>query len=97
MPKGYWVSMHRRPADPDKHAAYREIAIPAIQAAGGKFLVIGGKSQAREFGLEQRAVVVEFLSHEAALNAYESEDYQCALTALGDGAERDVRIVEGVE
>ena len=97
MPKGYWVSMHQRPADPDKHAAYREIAIPAIQAAGGKFLVIGGKSQVREFGLEQRTVVVEFLSHEAALNAYESEDYQRALAALGDGAERDVRIVEGVE
>ena len=47
--------------------------------------------------MEQRTVVVEFLSHEAALNAYESEDYQRALAALGDGAERDVRIVEGVE
>ena len=97
MPKGYWVSMHWRPADPDKHAAYREIAIPAIKAAGGKFLVIGGNPQAREFGMEQRTVVVEFSSHEVALNAYESEDYQRALAVLGDGAERDVRIVEGVE
>ncbi|NCF26703.1 MAG: DUF1330 domain-containing protein [Gammaproteobacteria bacterium] len=97
MPKGYWVSMHWRPADPDKHATYREIAIPAIRAAGGKFLVIGGKSQAREFGLEQRTVVVEFPSHEAALNAYESEDYHRALATLGYGAERDVRIVKGVE
>lgn len=97
MPKGYWVSVHRRPADPDEHAAYREIAKPAVEAAGGKFLVVGGQPRAREFGLEPRTVVIEFPSHEAALKAYESEDYQRALAALGDGAERDLRLVGGVE
>ena len=96
MPKGYWVSAHRRPADPDKHAAYREFAFAAIEAAGGKLLVAGGQSQAREHGLDQRTVVIEFESYAAALAAYDSEDYQRALAALGDGAERDIRIVEGV-
>ena len=95
MVKGYWVSAHRRPADPDKHAAYRPLAIAAIEAAGGRFLVLGGQSQAREFGLEQRTVVIEFESYAAAIAAYETEDYQRALAALGDGAERDLRIVEG--
>jgi uncharacterized protein (DUF1330 family) len=95
MPRGYWVSAHRRAADPDKHAAYREIAIAAIKAAGGTFLVIGGQCQAKEFGLEERTVVIEFESHAAALAAYETADYKRALAALGDGAERDLRIVEG--
>jgi len=40
--------------------------------------------------------VIEFESYAAALAAYDSEDYQRALAALGDGAERDIRIVEGV-
>ena len=95
MPKGYWVSAHRRPADPDKHAAYRDIAIAAIEAAGGKFLVLGGQSEAREHGLDQRTVVIEFESYAVALAAYETEDYKRALAALGDGSERDLRIVEG--
>jgi uncharacterized protein (DUF1330 family) len=96
MPKGYWVSMHQRAADPIKHAAYREIAGPAIERAGGKLLVAGGKSEARELGSDNRAVVIEFPSFQAAVDAYESEGYQRALAALGDGAARDIRIVEGV-
>lgn len=95
MAKGYWVSAHRRAADPDKHAAYRPLAIAAIEAAGGKFLVIGGQCQAKEYGLEERTVVIEFETYAAALAAYDTEEYQRALAALGDGAERDLRIVEG--
>jgi uncharacterized protein (DUF1330 family) len=43
----------------------------------------------------QRTVVVEFESYESALATHESEDYKKALQALGSGAERDFRIVEG--
>jgi uncharacterized protein (DUF1330 family) len=51
--------------------------------------------QPHEAGLEQRTVVVELESYERALVAYESEAYKKALQALGSGAERDFRIVEG--
>jgi uncharacterized protein (DUF1330 family) len=51
--------------------------------------------QIHEAGLPLRAILVEFSSYEAALAAYESEAYQKALQALGSGAERDFRIVEG--
>ena len=44
-----------------------------------------------------RTVVVEFESLEAAKALYPSVAYQEAVAALGDGAERDMRIVEGVE
>jgi len=45
--------------------------------------------------LSLRTIVVEFDSYEAARSAHESEAYQKALLALGSGAERDFRIVEG--
>ena len=54
MKKGYWISAHRAPADPQKHAAYVKLAIPAIENAGGRFLVKGGDLVAKENGLNQR-------------------------------------------
>ena len=49
-----------------------------------------------EFGLNQRTVLIEFDSVEQAKATHDSPDYQAALAALGDGAERDLRIIEGV-
>jgi uncharacterized protein (DUF1330 family) len=49
-----------------------------------------------EAGLVQRTVVIEFDSVEQAVAAHDSPAYQAALALLGDGAERDIRIVEGV-
>jgi uncharacterized protein (DUF1330 family) len=40
-------------------------------------------------------VVSEWPSLEKAIAAYESPAYKEALRALGNGAERDIRIVEG--
>ena len=52
---------------------------------------------AHEQGLRQRTVVVEYPSLEQAIAAYDSAAYAEALKALGDGAVRDFRIVEGLE
>jgi uncharacterized protein (DUF1330 family) len=41
-------------------------------------------------------VLIEFESVAAAVAAHDSPGYQEALRALGDGAERDIRIIEGV-
>jgi uncharacterized protein (DUF1330 family) len=43
----------------------------------------------------QRVVVIEFDSVDKAVAAHDSEGYQAALKLLGDGADRDIRIVEG--
>ena len=49
MPKGYFLSAHRSPADPEKRAAYLELAGPAMLKAGGKVdtetKMLVGKSQ----------------------------------------------------
>jgi uncharacterized protein (DUF1330 family) len=97
MKKGYWVVAYRSISDESAVKAYAGLAVPAVQSFGGRFLT-GSTSQiqSHEAGLRQRTVVVEFDSYEVALAAHESEAYQKALQALGSGAERDYRIVEGV-
>ena len=97
MPKGYMISAHRSEADPHKREAYIRLAIPAIKAAGGTPLSSGDcRVVAKENGIAQRTVLIEFDTFEKAIAAYESDGYQKALKALGDGADRDVRLFEGV-
>ena len=96
MAKAYWINLFRKVNDQAKVDAYRKLAGPVMEAAGAKFLVRGDPSKVYEAGLMQRAVVIEFPSIEAAIAAHDSPGYQAALKALGDGAERDLRIVEGL-
>ena len=95
MAKGYWINMFRSIKDPAKVEAYRNLAGPAMQAAGARFLVRGQPTKVYEAGLMERVVVIEFESVEKAIATHDSPGYQAALKALGDGAERDLRIVEG--
>jgi uncharacterized protein (DUF1330 family) len=97
MPKAYWICCYRSIRDPNKLAAYAALAAPAIQTAGGRFLARGVAAKAYEAGLQQRTVIVEFASLAQALAAHDSPAYQAALKALADGAERDLRLIEGVD
>lgn len=97
MAKAYWINFFRAVKDPEKVAAYVKLAGPVMQAAGAKFLVRGNPSKVYEAGLMMRTVMIEFESVEKAIAVHDSPGYQAALKALGDGAERDLRIVEGVE
>jgi len=96
MAKGYWINCFRSIKDPAKVDAYRQLAGPAMAAAGAKFLVRGDPTKVYEAGIVGRVVVIEFESVEKAIATHDSPGYQAALKALGDGAERDLRIVEGV-
>ena len=97
MPKAYLVTTYRSITDPDKLAAYAKLAAPAIAAAGGRFLVRGTPVRVMENGVKERTVVVEFGSLEAALGFYEDPAYQAAVEALAGSADRDMRIVEGLD
>ena len=96
MSKAYWVSTYRAVKNADKVAAYAKLAGPALTAAGGRFLARGMPSKAYELGSTERTVLIEFDSVEQAAAAHDSPAYQEALAALGDGADRDIRIIEGV-
>src|SRR5215469_3559157 len=97
MKKGYWVVAYRSISDASAVKAYGALAVPAVQSFGGRFLTMfTSQMRVHEAGLQQPTVLVEFDSYDIARSAHESEAYQKALQALGSGAERDVRIVEGV-
>jgi uncharacterized protein (DUF1330 family) len=96
MPKAYMVVQYRRIKDQAKLDAYAKIAGPACAAAGGKFLVRGAPAKTYELGMNERTVVAEWDSVAQARAFYEGPEYGKALAALGDGAERDMRIVEGI-
>jgi uncharacterized protein (DUF1330 family) len=94
--KGYLVTTYRSISNLDLLAEYARLAGPASEAEGGRFLVRGTPSKSYESGISLRTIVIEFDSVERAVAAFESDGYQAARKALGNGAERDIRIVEGV-
>ena len=96
MAKACWVATYRSISNPDALATYAKLAGPAIAAGGGRMLARGMPAQVYEAGLQQRTVLIEFDSVEAARAAHDSPAYQEAMAALAGGADRDIRIVEGV-
>ena len=43
-----------------------------------------------------RTVLIEFSSAAAAIDAYNSDSYKDALATLGDAADRDIRVLNGL-
>ena len=69
MPKGYILAAHRSPANPKKRNAYIKLALPAIASAGGKFIAQTTDIIAKENGINERTVLVEFETLEKAIEA----------------------------
>jgi uncharacterized protein (DUF1330 family) len=97
VPKAYLVAFYSKVQNPDAVVEYAKLAGPAVTANGGRFLGRGGRVKSLEGGIEERSVVIEFDSFEAAIAHYDSPDYQEALRVLGDGVVRDMRVIEGIE
>lgn len=96
MAKAYWISSYRKITDPAKLAAYAQLAGPAIEAGGGRYLARATAAKAYEEGLTERTVIIEFESVAQAIAVHDSAGYQAALVALAGGVVRDLRIVPGV-
>jgi uncharacterized protein (DUF1330 family) len=96
MAKAYWVVCYHSIKNPDALAAYAKLAGPALEAGGARYLARGNAAMAYEKGIKQRTVVIEFDSLAKAVAAHDSPAYQTAIKALAGGAERDMRIVEGL-
>ena len=90
--KGVLGRTYRSIKNADAFQAYAKKAVPAVEAAGGRFIVRGMPTKVHEAGMNQRVVLIEFDDIAKATAAH----YQAALKLLGDGADRDIRIVEGV-
>ena len=64
--------------DPDRYKEYQQGAAP-IMAGGGKLLVFDTGSVAKEGDPGAQTVIIEYPSKEAALAAYQSDDYQAVV------------------
>ena len=82
--------------DPEKYAKYAELAGPAIEKHGGRFLARGGEQIEVEGGEYERTVLVEFTSLEQAHACYQSDEYREAFKCQDAAAVRNVVIVEGL-
>ena len=96
MGRGYWVATYRSVSDPEALVKYAGLALPIIQAHGGRFLARGTPVHVYEAVAPQRCVIVEFESVAAAKAAYESPAYEKARAMIEGSVEREILIVEGV-
>jgi uncharacterized protein (DUF1330 family) len=97
MAKAYWVVCYRSISNPAARDEYTKLAVPAVLAGGGRFLARGNPAKTYDAGIGQRTVLVEFDSLAQAIATHDSPGYQAALAVLGNAAERDMRVVEGVD
>lgn len=82
--------------DADKYREYQQGAAP-IMGGGGKLLVLDPASEAKEGECGAQTVVIEYPTKEAALAAYESDEYQAVVgIRLGATANGRAVIVNGM-
>lgn len=80
--------------DEEAYMKYAKIATVAIAEHGGVFLARGGRHVQLEGRDRPRNVVARFPSVEAAVECYNSERYQEALSHARNASERDLVVVE---
>ena len=94
MAKGYWIA-EITIREQDGYEAYQAAVRVALDIYGGRYLVRGGKSEAREGEPRPRAVVIEFKDYSTAVACYESPEFTKAKGMRQRLADTDFLIVEG--
>jgi len=96
MAKGYWIGR----VDVANDEGYKPYAAanPAIfKKFGARYVVRGGKFEAREGSSRTRNVVIEFPSYQAALDCYNSPEYQANMKVRQAHATADIIVIEGYD
>lgn len=88
-----WIA-HVTVTDAEAYGKYAALAGPAVAAHGGKFIARGGRFVQLEGKERPRNVVAKFPSVEAAVECYNSDAYQEALSQARDASERELLVVE---
>lgn len=91
----YWIG-HVEVTDPEAYGKYAELAGPAIEAHGGRFLARAGRYVQFEGNDRARNVVVEFPTLEKAVECYHSDAYSAARSHAENASVRDLMVVEGI-
>ena len=93
--KGYWIA-HVRVTDPDPYAVYARMAPEAFKKHGANILARGGAFRFME-GDDGKArhVIIEFPSLQAAIDCYNSPEYQSAKSHRAGAGEAQILMLEG--
>jgi len=82
--------------DPAGYEEYRKQVLAVVTKYGGKFIVRGGKVDAREGGWNpKRIVLVEFPSLAQAQKWYDSEEYRPLIKLRQKASKGKLILVEG--
>lgn len=95
MSKGYWIA-HVTVTDPDQYKHYAEATPAAFKKYGATILARGGPYHQLEGEGRPRNVVIEFPSLQAAVDCYNSPEYQAARAKREGAGIANIVLVEGV-
>jgi uncharacterized protein (DUF1330 family) len=95
MPKGYWIA-HVTVTDPEQYQHYASGTREAFQKYGANILARGGAYEQMEGEGRPRNVVIEFPSLQAAIDCYNSPEYQAAKAKRQGAGIAEIVLVEGV-
>lgn len=96
MAKGYWIA-RVDVRDAEAYQGYVAANAEAFARFGARFLVRGGPFEVAEGAARERNVVIEFPSHQAAVDCYHSPEYARAKALRVAVSEGDLVIVEGYD
>ena len=96
MLKGYWIA-RVDVTDPERYKAYIAANAQPLKKFGARFLVRAGRFENPEGSTRSRNVVIEFPSYQAALDCYNSPEYQEAIKLRQAVSTGDIVIIEGYE
>jgi uncharacterized protein (DUF1330 family) len=82
--------------NPDQYKLYAESTGPVFKTYGATVLARAGKYQQMEGDGRPRNVVIEFPSLQAAIDCYNSDEYQAARTKRIGAGIAEIVLVEGV-
>ncbi|WP_377277097.1 DUF1330 domain-containing protein [Rhizobium sp. R86522] len=95
MAKGYWIARVDI-RDAEHYKDYVAAAKPAFETYGAKFLARGGAYTLVEGDGRARNVVIEFPTYQAAVDCYNSPEYQIAAKIRQEVADGEIVVVEGI-
>jgi uncharacterized protein (DUF1330 family) len=96
MPKGYWI-VRVDITDPEQFKAYAAANVEPLKKFGARFIVRAGRSENPEGTTRMRNTIVEFPSYQAALECYNSSEYQEAIKLRAPASTMDLVIIEGFD
>jgi uncharacterized protein (DUF1330 family) len=96
MPKGYWIG-RVDVSDLQEYQRYATANVVAYKKYGARFVIRAGRFETVEGQSRARNVVIEFPSYQAAIDCWNSPEYQDAAKIRQPISIIDLIIVEGYD